>query len=249
MRRPTSALLLLPLLAAISAPALAQEDPPHPDWPMPMHTNPPTGYLAFNQNEWRVGDGDQRYHWDTEAWYGTSLDRLWFKSEGSLDTGSGELEDTEIQALYGHAVSSYFDLQIGARYDIRPQPSRGWAVLGVEGLAPMDWEVGAYALASDDSHYGARLEASYDLYLTQRLILQPRFEANLYTRNDPDRGIGAGLSDLSAGLRLRYEIRRRLAPYLGINLEKRYGHSADFSRQDGTDVDELDLVAGVRIWF
>jgi len=249
MRRKIRFFASIPLLLAFSAPALAQQQAVEPDWPMPMHTNPPTGTLAFNQNEWRSGDGNQSYHWDTEGWYGTSLDRLWLKSEGSLDTDDGELDDTEVQALYGHAVSAWFDLQIGARYDIRPQPSRAWAVIGLEGLAPMDWEVGAYALASDGGHYGARLEASYDLYLTQRLILQPKFETNLYTRNDAEAGIGSGLSDLSAGLRLRYEIHRRFAPYLGINLEKRYGNTADFARAAGDDVDELDFVAGIRIWF
>ncbi|WP_168148313.1 copper resistance protein B [Solimonas marina] len=244
-------MLAAALATAIAAPALAAGD--HMAGMLgtvpPIHTDPTVGYAALNQNEWRGGDGSNTYRWDGEAWYGSSFNRLWLKTEGSLDTDTGTLDDTEAQALLSHAISPFFDLQAGVRYDIKTAPSRGWATLGFEGLAPMFWDLGAYLYASDAGHYGARLEGSYDLYLTQRLVLQPQFELNAYAKRDARRGQGSGLSDLDAGLRLRYEIRREFAPYIGLSYERLYGDTGRYARADGEDSSKLLFVAGIRLWL
>ena len=94
-----------------------------------------------------------------------------------------------------------------------------------------------------------RLEAKYELLFTQQLILTPEIEMNIYGQNDADLGVGSGLSNIQAGLRLRYEIRREFAPYVGVNWSQRYGNSADFSRTEGTDVTDQQWVIGLRAWF
>lgn len=248
-RRSTGQMLLALSLLAVAPPSLAQQQPTQSAWPQPVHNDLNFGYAALNQNEWRTGNGDSTYRWEGEGWYGGNLNRAWFKSEGNLNTDTGALDEAETQALYSRAISRFFNLQAGARYNFDPVPSRGWATFGIEGLAPLYWEIGLYGFVSDSGHYSARLEGSYDLYITQRLVLQPQFELNFYTKSDPRSGIGAGLSDLDSGLRLRYEIRRQFAPYVGMTYEKKYGQSAHFARTEGGAVEELRFVAGIRVWY
>jgi copper resistance protein B len=138
---------------------------------------------------------------------------------------------------------------VGARYDLDALDGRGWAAFGIEGLAPLFFHVAATAYVSNSGHYAAKLEGSYDLLLTQRLILQPELEMNLYTKDDPGRRIGAGLSDLDAGLRLRYEISRKFAPYIGVTYETKFGKSARFAEAEGERADALRFTVGVRVWF
>lgn len=214
-----------------------------------MHNNLPFGYAIFNQNELRTRGADQTWRWDAEGWYGGNINRLWMRSEGSLDTHSGQFDDTEAQILYSHAVSPYFNLQAGMRYAFEPSPSRGSAVIGIDGLAPLYWEFGAFAFIGSNGHHAARIEASYDLLLTQRLVLQPQFEIDFQAKDDAMRGLGRGLSDLDSGLRLRYEITRKFAPYIGVAYERKYGATADFARIAGERVERARLVAGVRLWF
>lgn len=234
--------LLLPMVAAA-------QQPTEPGWPQPVQNDRAFGYAVLNQNELRTGNGRSTYRWSGEAWYGGNINRAWFKTEGNLSTDTGTLEDGEVQALYARAISPYFNLQTGLRYDLKPSPSRGWAVFGVEGLAPLYFEVGAYGFVSDSGNYAARLEGHYDLRLTQRLVLQPQLELNAYSRSDAARGVGAGLSDMDAGLRLRYEIRRQFAPYIGVAYERKFGATANFARQAGEPVDDLRFVAGIRLWY
>ena len=235
-------LVLLPLSA------LAQQ-PTEPGWPQPMHNDRAFGYAILNQNELRTGNGRGTYRWEGEGWYGGNINRAWFKSEGNLSTATGALDEGEVQALYSRAVSPFFNLQTGLRYDFKPSPSRGWAAFGVEGLAPLYFEVGAFGFVSDSGNYAARLEGHYDLRLTQRLVLQPQVELNAYSKSDAGRGVGAGLSDLDAGLRLRYEIRREFAPYIGVAYQKKFGTTADYARQAGDSVEDLRVVAGIRLWY
>jgi copper resistance protein B len=239
--------LMLVLLAA--AAAEAGQQPSQPGWPQVMNNDRWYGYGILNQNELRLGDGQSSYRWDGEGWYGGNLNRAWFKTEGNLGLRTGTLEEAEVQALYSRAISPFFNLQTGLRYDFDPAPSRTYVVFGVEGLAPMFIEVGAYAFFSDGGHYAARLEADYDLWLTQRLVLQPQIEMNFSSRNDPARGIGSGLSDLDAGLRLRYEIRRQFAPYIGIAEQRVFGRTADFARTRGASTAALQFVTGLRLWY
>jgi copper resistance protein B len=95
----------------------------------------------------------------------------------------------------------------------------------------------------------AKPEASYDLLLTQRLILQPQVEVNLYSKGDPARMVGAGFADIDTGLRLRYEFSRKFAPYLGIVYEGKFGQTANFARRAGESTGGVRFAAGLRVWF
>jgi copper resistance protein B len=240
---------LILVLGWLPSMGAAGQQPMQPGWPPPVENDRSFGFAVLDQNELRTGDGRNTYRWEGEGWYGGNIDRVWFKTEGDLSTDSGRLEEGELQALYSHAISPFFDLQAGVRYDFEPAPSRGWAAFSVEGLAPLFFEVDASGFISDAGHYAARLEGYYDLLLTQRLVLQPQVEANFYSKSDARRGIGAGLSDLDAGLRLRYEIRREFAPYIGLAYQKSFGSTADFARQAGASVEDLRFVAGIRVWY
>ena len=224
-----------------------QQRPAEPGWPQPVDNERMFGYAMLNQNELRAGSTTS-YRWDGEGWYGGDLSRLWIKSEGSLATSRGTLEEAEVQGLYSRAVSAFFDLQAGIRYDFDPT-SRGWAALGVEGLAPLNWQVGAFVFAGDGGRIGARVEGYYDLHLTQRLVLEPQFELNAYSHADRGARTGSGLSDGDFGLRLRYEIRRQFAPYVGVTYEAKYGTAADLARSAKEPTSELRLIAGIRAWL
>ena len=201
----------------------------------------------LDQFEGRIG-GENSFRWDGQAWAGTDTNRLWFKSEGTVGS-NGRVGDGIHEALYDRPISTYFDLQGGIRYDLDSGPSRGWAAFGIQGLAPQFFDVEATAYASDSGHFAARLKGSYDLLLTQRLVLQPEIEANFYTKSQPGRGIGPGLSDLDTGLRLRYEITRKFAPYIGVVLEDKFGGTAAFARREGESANDVRFVFGVRSWF
>jgi copper resistance protein B len=202
-------------------------------------------HALLDEFEGRFGSADIPFRWDGEAWLGTDTDRLWLKSEGfAVD---GRLQDGEHELLYARAISSYFDLQAGIRYDLDSAAGRGWAAVGVEGLAPYFFHFSATLYASDAGHFAGKLLVSYEELLTQRLILEPLVELNAYTRPDPARDVGAGLSDLDGGLRLRYEISRKFAPYLGVVYQRAYGPSAaDSLTGRGGD---WRLALGIRAWF
>jgi copper resistance protein B len=201
----------------------------------------------LDQFEGRLGE-DNSFRWDGQAWAGTDTNRLWLKSEGSVES-SGKVKDGIHEALYDRPISPYFDLQAGIRYDIDSDPSRGWAAFGIQGLAPQWFDIEATGYVSDSGHLAARLKASYDFLLTQRLILQPEIELNFYSKSDPERDIGPGLSDIDAGIRLRYEIARKFAPYIGIAYQEKFGSTAGFARSEGESVNELRFLFGIRSWF
>ena len=185
--------------------------------------------------------------YDLQAWFGRTYDRLVLKAEGSVD--NGKLEEASTELLWGHAVATYWDAQLGLRYDSGEEPNRGWLALGVQGLAPYWFELDITGYVGEQGRTALSLEAEYEILFTQRLILQPRLEADVYGKEDAERGTGAGLSDVSAGLRLRYEIRREFAPYAGVEWAGRYGGTADYARAAGLDSSEARAVAGVRFWF
>lgn len=187
------------------------------------------------------------YGWEASASYGGDIHRAVLKTEG--DGAGDDLERAEVQALYARAIGPYFNLQAGIRQDFRPRPRRTYAALGVEGLAPYWFEVGAQAFLSDRGDVSARLEGSYDLRLTQRLILEPRGELNLAASADRAIGQGSGLTDLELGLRLRYAIAPELAPYVGVNWERKLGDTADLARAAGEARSDTRLVVGLRTWF
>lgn len=204
--------------------------------------------VMLNTAEAQFRDGRDGYEWDAAAWYGGDLDRLWLKSEGEGAFG-GPLESAEIQALYSRAIGPYFNLQAGVRYDVKSDPSRVYAVVGFEGLAPSFFDVEGALFLSNKGELMARLEGSYDQRITQRLILQPSVEINFAAQDTRELGIGAGLSDAEVGLRLRYDIRREFAPYVGVQYRRAFGETRRFLRADGEDVGGWSLLTGIRAWF
>jgi len=186
--------------------------------------------------------------YDLQAWFGRDYDRLFFKSEG--DYADGTLEESSSELLWGHAVAPFWDTQLGVRYDTQEGVSdRTWLAIGIQGLAPYWFEVDATAYVGEGGNVAANLEVEYEMLFTQRLILTPRLETDLYGQRDAERGQGAGLATASFGLRLRYEFRREFAPYLGIEWASQYGETRRFTEAAGGDPRETRLLAGLRFWF
>lgn len=205
-------------------------------------------HALLDQLEGRWNGRNNEFRYDGQLWSGTDLNKLWLKSEGTV-TNRGRFTDGQHEVLYDRAISSYFDFQAGVRVDLDSGPTRTWAAFGIQGLALYFFDLEATAYVSDRGRFAGRLKASYDLFLTQRLILQPEVELNLYGKSDAARGTGSGLSDIDTGLRLRYEITRKLAPYIGVAYAGRFFQSAEFARHEGESPDDLRFVFGVRTWF
>lgn len=205
-------------------------------------------FFQAEKLEYRLGDGDDSLHWDAQGWIGDDYNKVWLKTEGEK-VFDGDLEEAEVQLLYSRIVHPFWDLQIGGRYDARPRPQRGFGVIGVQGLAPYFFEVDAAAFVSHEGDLSARFKGEYDLLLTQQLILQPSLELDLAAQQVREVGIGSGLTDVELGVRLRYEIVREIAPYIGVSWSRKVGRTADFAREDGEDVDSLAFVTGIRFWF
>lgn len=185
--------------------------------------------------------------YDLQARFGRDYDRAVLKAEG--DVAGGKLQDARTELLWGHAVATFWDTQLGARYDSGVGTDRRWLAFGVQGLAPYWFNVEATAYAGEQGRTAFLFKAEYELLLTQKLILQPRVEANFYGKRDAARALGSGLSDLAAGVRLRYEIRREFAPYIGVERAAKFGATADYARAAGEDPKITRFVAGVRFWY
>lgn len=195
--------------------------------------------ILFNLAEIQVRDGRDGYRWDGEGWFGGDIHRLVVKIEGEGTLG-GRIGAAEVQALYARAIDPYWNLQAGLRQDVGMGARRTYAVVGVEGLAPYWFDVEGALFLSDKGDLTGRAEAWVDQRLSQRAILQPRVEVNLAAQDVPDQRIAAGVSSIELGLRLRYEIAREFAPYVGVNWERRYGAA----RGGGAA-----LALGIRSWF
>lgn len=202
--------------------------------------------VMISLGELQIRDGENGYRWEGEAWVGGDINRFVAKTEGE---GASELESAEVQALYSRAVSPFFDLQAGVRQDFQSGPKRTYATVGFEGVAPYWFETsGALFLSSKGELFG-RLEGTYDLRLTQRWILQPRVEANLSGQDIPELALGSGVANIELGLRLRYEIKREFAPYIGVSFDRKFGGTADYARALGKDDQATSFVIGLRAWF
>ncbi len=208
-----------------------------------------TYFVQGDRLEYRTNEGNPLFLWDTQGWWGGDRNKLWLKSEGEYSFDDDAFEEVEIQGLWSHAITRFFDLQAGVRHDFAPGDDRTFGVLGVQGLAPYWFEVDAAVFVSDDGDVSARIEAEYELLLTQRLILQPRSELNFAAQDVAEHGVGSGLSTAELGARLRYEIKREFAPYIGIDWSRSVGDTADFIRADGGNPSSVSFVAGVRLWL
>ena len=218
------------------------------DMPSPVMDNGIFTHALLEQLEGRWNGSNQQFRYDGQVWSGTDINKIWLKSEG-LVTNRGKFTDGQHEFLLDHAISPYFDLQGGVRVDLDDATTRTWAAFGIQGLSLYFFDVEATAYVSDRGRFAARLKASYDLLITNRLILQPEAELNFYSKSDAGRGAGSGLSDIDAGLRLRYEITRKLAPYIGVSYAGRFFQSADFARRERETVNDVRFVFGVRTWF
>ena len=212
-----------------------------------MEDDPFLVMIMLDQMEIRDAADDNTLSWDGEGWLGKDLHKIWFKTDG--ERTAGNTDEAELQFLYSKAIARYWDFQVGVRHDIEPSPSRSWVAIGLKGLAPYFFDIDAAAFIGESGRIAFRFEAEYELLLTQRLILTPDIEFNVYGQNDPDVGIGSGLSDIEAGLRLRYEIRRQFAPYIGVNWSRKFGDTAEIAETAGRDTSETQLVIGLRAWF
>jgi copper resistance protein B len=220
-----------------------------PTLPPPVKDNKVFAHVLFNQLEGRTNGSDNELRWDAEGWVGTDMNRLWIKSEGFA--GNGTVSDGDHEVLYDRPIphTRYFDAQAGVRADVDSNPSRVWAAMGVEGLAPYFFNLEPTFYISDGGHMAGRINGSWDLFVTQRWVVQPQAELNFYSKDDPARGTGSGFSDIDAGIRLRYEVTRKINPYIGWAYNGRYGNSAFYTRQSGGATNNSSFVFGFRVWY
>ena len=213
-----------------------------------FHGGQKMSQLLVNIAEYHFNRGRNGYQWVGQGWYGGDINRLWVKSQGDGEIRRG-VERAEVQGLFSHAIGPYFNLQGGVRYDFKPSPSRTYATVGVQGLAPSFFDLEAALFLSNKGELMGRVEGSYDQRITQRLILQPRVEINAAAQNSRSIGVGSGLSDVEAGLRLRYDIRREFAPYLGVEYKRAFGTTGRYLRDSGERRGGWSLLTGIRTWF
>lgn len=223
-------------------------------WPAPVHDDQTLTFVRAEQLEYRLRDkGPDVGRFEVQGWYGHDYQKLWFKTEGEVAVEGASEGDVETQALFSQVVAPFWDLQLGARYDRTwargPDQDRWFGVLGVQGFSPYEFEVEAALFVSEDADVSARLTASTDVLLTQRLILQPRFEAEVAAQGARKYLVGRGLNYIDLGLRMRYEIRREFAPYIGINWIRSIAETDDLIRADGGTPNDFAVVFGVTTWL
>lgn len=208
-----------------------------------------TTAVLIDSIEAGFGDGEKSYSWNAQGWTGGDINRFWWKTEGE-GAFDGKLHDAEVQALYSRAIAPFWDVQAGVRQDFRPDgEDTTHLTVGVQGVAPYWFEMSAAAFLSTEGDLTARAEAEYDQRITQKWILQPAIEVALSASDIPELEIGSGLTSVTAGLRLRYEIRKEFAPYVGVEWSRSFGDTADYAKARGDDVDATRFVVGIKAWF
>ena len=212
-----------------------------------VHDNAVNHFVLFDQFEGQAGDGPDGFSWDTKAWVGQDRNRLWVRAEGEY--AGSRFAQAQTNILYGRAIARWWDLTAGVRLDTLPDTPRTALAIGVQGLAPYWFEVEASAYVETSGRTHVRVETEYDLLLTNRLVLQPLVEFEIYGRADPERGIDAGLSTGELGLRLRYEVRREFAPYIGVVWNQKFFGTADLARASGESTGGVRVVMGCRFWM
>lgn len=234
--------------AAATAPTSVRLAPETEDFGMPVMDNGIFTHALLEQAEGRWNGRNEQFRYDGQFWSGTDLNKVWMKSEGTV-TNHSKFSDGQHEFLLDRAISPYFDVQGGVRVDLDDSKTRTWAALGIQGLSLYFFDLEATAYVGDRGRFAGRLKASYDFLITQRLILQPEMEVNVYSKSDTGRGTGSGVSDMDAGLRLRYELSRKFAPYVGVSYAGRFFQAADYARREGQAPNDVRFVFGVRTWF
>ena len=228
----------LALLAAVAMPFSAGA----------MTEDDPLLYLfKADQFELRDGDEEEAAVFEGHFWAGKDLDKLWIKAE--IEATEDETESAEWQLLYSRAIDANWDLQVGLRADVEPEPERNWLAFGFYGVAPYWFEVDSALFVEEDGQVNLRFEAEYEMMLTQKWVLAPEIELNWYSDDDDDLAIAAGFAEVEAGIRLRYEITRHIAPYVGVNYEGLLGDTRDLAKDSDEETSDTQLVAGLRFWF
>ena len=221
-------------------------------WPSPVNDNTLQSFLLFDLFEFQHGSNVNAARWDVLGWLGGDAERIWFKSEGRYN-GVLRAGEMDVQILYGRLISPFVDFQAGFRYEQQLSWDNGLgrpqAVVGVQGLVPYGMELEAAIFVSQNGDVSGRATFAQDFLLTQRLILQPRFEINAAVQSAAQYGVGAGVNDIEVGLRLRYEILREFAPYVGVSWLKSFGETANLRSAAGENTSVFQLVAGIRMWF
>ncbi|HKJ49977.1 MAG TPA: copper resistance protein B [Gammaproteobacteria bacterium] len=213
-----------------------------------MTEDDPLLYLfKADQLELREGDDENTRVFDGHFWLGKDLDKLWIKSE--IEATREGTESAEWQLLYSRAIDPNWDLQIGLRADLDPEPKRNWLAIGFYGVAPYWFEVDTALFVEEDGQVNLRLMAEYEMLLTQKWVLAPEIELNWYRDDDDELMIAAGVAGVEAGIRLRYEFTRQFAPYIGVNYESLLGGTRDLARDNDAKTSDAQLVAGLRFWF
>ena len=243
-------------MIAGSAPGSAQvtsgADLPEKTWPAPVNDAQKFTYLLFDVLEFQPQGSDSAFRWDIQGWRGGDYNRIWFKSEGEAKTALKADYDIDLQLLYGRFIKRYYDFQIGVRAETQTfrgaSVTRAHAVIGFSGLAPYKYEIEPTLFISQNGDLSARFTATKDLLVTQRVVIQPRFEINAAIQQVERFTTGRGLNNVELGFRLRYEIRRQFAPYIGISYDQSFFGTANFVRQDGGNPRQIRFVAGVRVW-
>ena len=227
------------------------------DWPAPVNDQEHRLFTLVDVLEYRPSTGGSQghddYRWDVEGWYGGDYNRIWFKSEGQKDTAFKADYDVDFQLLYGRFIQKHYDFQIGPRVETQTfrgrNVTRGLGVIGIEGLVPYNYEFESALFIDQNGAVSARLSLTKDMLLSQRLILQARFETNAAIQRVEEFTTGSGLNNLEFGVRLRYEIRREVAPYVGFSLDRSFGETASLVRQEGGNPSQIRFVVGLRAWF
>ena len=226
------------LLLAISSPALAMEG---------MHDHGDAPFHMFRlETDYGGGKNGTVASWDLKGWIGGDDNKLWIKSEG--EHKDGKTDSAELWALYSRNISTFWDSQVGIRYDVKPA-STSYLTMGFNGLAPYYFDTEAHLFISNKGDVSARLREENDFLLTPKLILQPYAEVNIYAQKVSEQDVGAGIADGKIGLQTRYEFTRKFAPYVDVHYGRKFGETSSIAKSNGEDNDDLVGSIGLRLMF
>ena len=209
------------------------------------------GQILFDRIEYNI-ENKNSLDYEITGWYGGDYRRIWIELEGEHNTSKNEGEIEKFDILYGKLISPFWDIRGGIGYTGSygdNGSNRTMALIGLKGLAPYFFEIDTNLRITSKGEVYGDFEAEYDLLFTQRLILQPRIDTTFSFSKIEELGIGTGINNIKVGFRLRYEIKREFAPYVGLNWAKLFGQTKTFAKDEGNPTDYLDLFIGIRMWF